>query len=191
MNSPKGSFRGETVKKTLPQIILGALLILAADAGALTAQTSGDGETPGTTPIALVEEAYLAHRKGNYDEAVKGYTRIIQRRGLTRRERAISYLLRGEAKRDAGKLDEAILDFTRALRQWGSYPQAHFFRGRVYEQQGKMMEAYADIAKAAELDPLRQAYATSLAVLKKRMGEAGLALSEAPPRPKDPELPPE
>jgi len=168
------------------------LMILAVPANQGLAQTSADGETPGTTPIALVEEAYLAHRKGNFDQAIKSYTRIIQRRGLTRRERAISYLLRGEAKRDAGKLDEAILDFTRALRQWNSYPQAHFFRGRVYEQQGKITEAYADIAKAAELDPLRQAYATSLALMKKRLGEAGVAVNHtAPPKPVEPELPPE
>ena len=131
-------------------------------------------ETPGTTPIALVEEAYLAHRRGNYDHAIKLYTKIIQRRGLTKRERAISYLLRGEAKRDDGKLSESILDFTRALRQWANYPHAYFFRGRVYEDQGDFIKAYADVSKAVALDPQRESYLSHLAVLKKRMSAADL-----------------
>ena len=168
------------------------LLLLLVPAWPLAAQTV-DGETPGSAPIALVEEAYLAHRKGDYKKAVEGYSKIIQRRGLTRRERAISYLLRGEAKRDAGQLDEAILDFTRALRQWNGYPQAHFFRGRVYEQQGKLGEAYADMARAVQLDPNREAYATYLTVLKKRMDEAGLNihLKAEAPEPVEPKLPAE
>ena len=171
-------------------IVASLILLTALDVTALA--QSNEKETPGTTPIALVEEAYVAHRKGNYDAAIKGYTRIIQRRGLTRRERAISYLLRGEAKRDAKQLNEALLDFTRALRQWPGYPQAHYFRGRVYEQQGKFIEAYADIAKAVQLDPLREAYETSLTVLKKRMQEAGVPIqSAAGLEPVSPALPPE
>lgn len=161
---------------------------LISSSGPARAET----ETPGSTPIALVEEAYLAHRKGNYQQAIEAYTRIIQRRGLTRRERAISYLLRGEARRDAGQLNEAVVDFTRALRQWPGYPQAHYFRGRVYERQGKLMEAYADIARAASLDPSRGAYETSLALLKKRMLEAGVSVRPgAPPEPVEPKVPAE
>ncbi|MDR2947437.1 MAG: tetratricopeptide repeat protein [Candidatus Adiutrix sp.] len=176
------------------KITLGATLLLAAMAlvrpAPLPAQMDSGPETAGTTPIALVEEAYLAHRRGNYAEAIKGYTSIIQRRGLTRRERAISYLLRGEAKRDAKELDEAIVDFTRALRQWPGYPQAHFFRGRVYEDQGKLMEAYADIYKAAQLEPGREAYDTTLALLRRRMAEEGLTppADDTPLEPVSPEI---
>lgn len=170
--------------------MLALLALMLAEGSPALAQT--ETETPGSTPIALVEEAYLAHRKGHYKEAIEGYTRIIQRRGLTRRERAISYLLRGEAKRDAGQLNESIVDFTRALRQWPGYPQAHYFRGRVYEQQGKLMEAYADIARAASLDPSREAYATGVALLKKRMLEAGVSVRPgAPPEPVEPKVPAE
>ena len=169
--------------KFFPCLIISAIMLAAGPAQA-------QSETPGTTPIALVEEAYLAHRKGDFEDAIKGYTNIIQRRGLTKRERAISYLLRGEAKRDAGHLDEAVLDFTRALRQWPGYPQAHFFRGRVYERQGKLMEAYADIGRASELDPTRESYQTALTVLRKRMGDAGLAPPTGTlPKPVEPELP--
>lgn len=167
-----------------------ALLLFSSPALAQAPPSDG-GETPGTTPIAIVEEAYLAHRKGNYESAIKGYTAIIQRRGLTRRERAITYLLRGEARRDAGKLKDAVLDFSRALKQWPGYPQAHYFRGMVYERQGKLTEAYADIARAASLEPGRETYETSLRLLIKRMDEAGLKVQHlpVPPAPADPKIP--
>ena len=149
------------------------------------------GSSAGTIPIMLVEAAYLAHRKGNFQEAIDGYTRIIRRRGLTRRERAISYLLRGEAKRDNSQLDEAILDFTRALRQWPGYPSAHYFRGRIYEGRNQLNDAYADLAMAVYLDPDREAYQTSLSILKLRLKEAGLLSDGPPPRPTEPRLPEE
>jgi tetratricopeptide (TPR) repeat protein len=149
------------------------------------------GSTGGTIPIMLVEAAYLAHRKGDFKTAIDGYTSIIRRRGLTRRERSVSYLLRGEARRGAGQLDEAILDFTRALRQWPGYPSAHYFRGRIYEKQNKLNEAYADLAMAVQLDPARESYQTSLSLLKLRLREAGLLSDGPPPRPVEPRLPEE
>jgi tetratricopeptide (TPR) repeat protein len=147
------------------------------------------GSSGGTIPIMLVEAAYLAHRKGDYQAAIDGYTRIIRRRGLTRRERAVTYLLRGEARRDAGQPDEAILDFTRALRQWPGYPSAHYFRGRVYERQSRLNDAYADLAMAVQLDPARESYQTSLSLLKLKLKEAGLLSDGPPPRPGEPHLP--
>jgi len=147
------------------------------------------GSSPGTIPIILVEAAYLAHRKGNFQEAIDGYTGIIRRRGLTRRERAVTYLLRGEARRDAGQLDDAILDFTRSLRQWPGYPTAHFFRGRIYERRNQLNEAYADLALAVQLDPMRESYKISLDLLKRRLREAGLLNDGPPPLPVEPPLP--
>jgi tetratricopeptide (TPR) repeat protein len=167
---------------------------LEAGPGAGEADLSAPGMTgssSGTIPIMLVEAAYLAHRKGEFKEAIEGYTRIIRRRGLTKRERAVSYLLRGEAKRDDGQLDEAVLDFTRALRQWPGYPSAHYFRGRIYEGRNQLNDAYADLAMAAYLDPTREAYQTSLSVLKLRLREAGLLSDGPPPRPIEPRLPEE
>jgi tetratricopeptide (TPR) repeat protein len=149
------------------------------------------GSSGGTIPIMLVESAYLAHRRGDFQTAIDGYTRIIRRRGLTRRERAVSYLLRGEAQRDSGRLEAAILDFTRALRQWPGYPAAHHFRGRVYEKLNKLNDAYADLAMAVQLDPARESYQTSLTLLKLRLKEAGLLVDGPPPVPIEPRLPEE
>jgi tetratricopeptide (TPR) repeat protein len=97
---------------------------------------------------------------------------------LSVKERAVSYLLRGEAQRDAGRLEEAVLDFTRALNQWPNYPQAIFFRGQVLARLDKLPEAYADLARAVELDPDRESYHTNLALLRKRMAGLGLAPDE-------------
>jgi tetratricopeptide (TPR) repeat protein len=174
-------------------LILAAALFAGAYPAVAQDAPSGEIETPGTTPIALVEEAYLAQRKGNYEEAIRVYSRIIQRRGLTKRERAICYLLRGEAKRDSGQLDEGILDFTRAVRQWPSYPQAYYFRGRIYESQGKLVPAYADITRASQLDPDWQPYQQYLTLLKKRMAEAGIEMDTlgVAPEPTSPAVPPD
>jgi tetratricopeptide (TPR) repeat protein len=121
-----------------------------------------------------VEQGYLAHRRGDYDQAIEIFTSIIRRRGLSIKERAVSYLLRGEAKRDKGDLEEAIHDFTRAINQWPNYPQAIFFRGQALARLNRLNEALADLARAVELDPNRESYKTSLELLKVRMEKAGL-----------------
>ena len=143
--------------------------------------------------VELVERGYLAQRSGKLDEALTIYSGIIQRRGLTSRQRAITYLLRGEVKRDQGKLDEAVLDFTRALKQWNNYPHALFSRAKIYEKQNKLMEAYADLARATDIDPNREMYQNHLALLRKQMNEAGLVLQDSgdAPQPFDPPLPEE
>jgi tetratricopeptide (TPR) repeat protein len=130
--------------------------------------------------VETVEKGYLAHRRGDYDQAISIYTSIIRRRGLSVKERAVSYLLRGEAKRDKGDLEEAVFDFTRALNQWPDYPQAIFFRGQVLVKLDRLNEAFADLTRAVELDPDRESYQTNLALLKKRMLADGVTADESP-----------
>jgi tetratricopeptide (TPR) repeat protein len=157
-----------------------SLFFLAAGflsgAGPLRAQPTTPMQQP--TLIDSVEKGYLAHRRGDYEQAIQMYTQIIQRRGLSVKERAVSYLLRGEARRDMGNLEEAIYDFTRALNQWPNYPQAIFFRGQCLAQLDRFNEALADLTRASELDPDRESYQTNLALLKRRMVLAGLVPEE-------------
>jgi tetratricopeptide (TPR) repeat protein len=124
--------------------------------------------------MEIVERGYLAQRRGEFDSAIEIYTNIIQRRGLTAKQRAVTYLLRGEAKREKGSLEEAIYDFTRALNQWQNYPQAIFFRGQALVQLNRLPEALIDLTRAVELDPDRESYHTSLSILKKKMQAEGL-----------------
>jgi tetratricopeptide (TPR) repeat protein len=140
--------------------------------------------------MANVEKGYLAHRRGDYQDAITIYTSIIKLRGLSVKERAVSYLLRGEAKRDNGDLKEAVFDFTRALTQWPNYPQAIFFRGQVLVQLNRLPEALADLNRAVELDPDRESYQTNLALLKKRMTNEGINI-DGPINPLEINPPPE
>jgi tetratricopeptide (TPR) repeat protein len=131
--------------------------------------------------VDVVEQGYLAHRRGDYDQAIEIFTSIIRRRGLTIKERAVSYLLRGEAKREKGDVDEAVHDFTRAINQWPNYPQAIFFRGQALASLNRYDEALTDLARAVELDPNRESYKTTLELLKVKMKQAGL---DHQPKPK-------
>jgi tetratricopeptide (TPR) repeat protein len=132
------------------------------------------GEPPNL--LKTVESGYLAHRRGDYDEAISIYTSVIRRRGLSTKQRAVTYLLRGEAKRDKGDRLEAVYDFTRALHQWPNYPQAVFFRGQVLAMLDRQQEALMDLSRAVELDPTRESYNTSLLLHKKKMQAAGLPI---------------
>lgn len=168
------TMRNQSLGHFLPwvgSLCLGLVLALASSPGLAQAQTVAPQFQPSL--VETVEQGYLAHRRGDYDQAIDIYTGIIRRRGLSVKERAVSYLLRGEAKRDKGELDEAVFDFTRALNQWPDYPQAIFFRGQVLARQGRLNEAFADLARAVELDPDRESYKTNLALLRKRMSVSG------------------
>ncbi|MDR1871134.1 MAG: tetratricopeptide repeat protein [Deltaproteobacteria bacterium] len=157
-------------------VLVLALLAVAPDGYAQTGPQTRP-QTPAKPPLSLVdtvEQGYLAYRRGDYDEAIKIFTSIIQRRGLTIKERAVSYLLRGEAKREKGDIQEAIHDFTRAINQWPNYPQAIFFRGQAFASLNQWQEALADLNRAAELDPNRESYKTTLELLKVKMKKAGV-----------------
>ncbi|MDR2354444.1 MAG: tetratricopeptide repeat protein [Deltaproteobacteria bacterium] len=138
----------------------------------LCAQTDG-GETD---LLKAVESGYLAHRRADYDDAINIYSSVLRRRGLTARQRAVTYLLRGEAKRDKGEVLEAVYDFTRALNQWPNYPQAVFFRGQALSVLNRPQDALKDLSRAVELDPNREAYNTNLLLLKKKMQSEGLSV---------------
>ncbi|MDR2340163.1 MAG: tetratricopeptide repeat protein [Deltaproteobacteria bacterium] len=157
-----------------PKIPLLAATLLAllalAPCGALA-------QTEGLDPpdlLKTIESGYLAHRRGDYDEAIAIYSTALSRRGLTTKQRAVTYLLRGEAKRDKGDILEGVYDFTRALRQWPNYPQAVFFRGQALAMLDRQPEALKDLTRAVELDPSRESYNTNLLLLKKKMQAAGL-----------------
>jgi tetratricopeptide (TPR) repeat protein len=158
---------------TLFLIFLISLLILVYEESEMRAQP-----VPPSQPdvIEVVENGYLAHRRGDYDEAIDYFTQIIKRRGLSPKQRAVTYLLRGESKREKGELVEAIYDFTRALNQWSNYPQAIFFRGQVLVQLNRLEEALVDLTRAVELDPDRESYQTNLSLLRKKMKDLGLSL---------------
>ncbi|MBF0331570.1 MAG: tetratricopeptide repeat protein [Candidatus Omnitrophica bacterium] len=85
---------------------------------------------------------------------------------------------RGAALLDAGKLIEAIADYSKAIELDPDYADAYYNRGNAYRQQGNLSKAIADYSKAIELKPdCFDAYNNRGAVFEKR-GEFVQALSD-------------
>jgi tetratricopeptide (TPR) repeat protein len=65
-----------------------------------------------------------------------------------------------------GKMDQALAQFDRAVKENPSLPDAYYFRALVYMNQGKNAEAKADLQKLLELDPNSKYAADAKAFLK-------------------------
>ena len=71
---------------------------------------------------------------------------------------AEDYFQSGVNALKAEKYENAISDFTKALEQNPSYPQAVYNRGLAYQQQRKNAEAHEDFLKAAEQYRMKKEY---------------------------------
>jgi tetratricopeptide (TPR) repeat protein len=66
----------------------------------------------------------------------------------------VSYLEKfGEFDASQGNYEEAIKDYTKAIRYAPRDPVPHVSRGYIYQKMGKHDEAIADYSRAIELDP--------------------------------------
>ena len=120
-------------------------------------------------PLDDLEIAFKAQREGNYDEAIRHYTSLLKTKRLKARQRAVAYLLRGEAKKKKGDCQSAVSDFSRAVRIRKDYAQAYYFRGTCLEQLDRLDEAADDLKRAIQLRPERDAYKNRLARVEARM----------------------
>lgn len=66
---------------------------------------------------------------------------------------AEDYFNRGNQYRQTGNLDQAISDYTNAIRVYSKHAKAYYNRGNAYSKQGRLSEAIADYSKAVEIDP--------------------------------------
>ena len=116
-----------------------------------------------------LETAYRAQRDGEHELAVKHLTRIIKSGQLKANEKAVAYLLRGEAYKDDGRYKMAVADFTRALKLQPEYAHALFLRGVSFEKQDMLKDALRDVGKAVDLKPDKEAYRSRLEVIKAKL----------------------
>jgi tetratricopeptide (TPR) repeat protein len=116
--------------------------------------------------LVLVEAAFRAHREGDFDKAIGLYSEVLKSQELTAKERAVGFLLRGEAYKDKDDCTNAVADFTRALKIDETYAQAYYFRGLCYEKLGEFEEAFEDVKQAGLLKPDKEAYRNRLEILK-------------------------
>jgi tetratricopeptide (TPR) repeat protein len=92
------------------------------------------------------ERAQALDAQGRYQDAVEGFTRVIDQ---TRDARA--YQGRGVAYEHAGRHDQAIADFTRAIALRPDFAAAYASRGVAYDQKGLYNRAIADYTQAIGL----------------------------------------
>lgn len=116
-----------------------------------------------------LEAGYRAFREEDYEKAIEVYTKIIMNRDLPARDRAITYLLRGEAHKYKGDYEGAVDDFSRAIAIKPNYAQAFYFRGLTYENLGKYEDAYKDVRMAISFKPEMPEYQRKLAILEKKL----------------------
>jgi tetratricopeptide (TPR) repeat protein len=85
---------------------------------------------------------------GRYDEAVADLTSVID----LFPEESDGYLERGNAHRRAGRTDEALADYDRAIAR-NPPPEAYYNRAGLLSELGREQEALADYDTVVDLDP--------------------------------------
>lgn len=120
-------------------LILG---FLGADAAAAFADARAD--------FVLARDAA---KRGKRDESLTLVTKAIDSKELQGRELAALYLFRAELYSLAGKLDEAVGDYGKAIEAMPDLAAAYHDRALVYAQQKKFQEALDDLSRAQFLIP--------------------------------------
>jgi tetratricopeptide (TPR) repeat protein len=66
---------------------------------------------------------------------------------------AEDYYNRGNKYREQGNLDQAIYDYTKAIKVYSKHAKAYYNRANSYVKQGKLSQAVDDYNKALEINP--------------------------------------
>lgn len=108
---------------------------------------------------SLNGRGYAFFKAERYDEAARDYvlaTRLDPVNGHAERNlhHILAMLVRAAyEKGEAGKIDEAIVEYTRVLQMHPRYAHAFLYRGLAYDREGELELAEQDYLKAIELEP--------------------------------------
>lgn len=94
-----------------------------------------------------------AARAGRYQQAIRLFSKAISSGRLSRENLAIAYNNRGSAQDDLGRPEQALADYTQAIKIAPSHADAYYNRSFVHEKQGRMKQALADMQTAVRLQP--------------------------------------
>ena len=96
----------------------------------------------------------------NYQKAIQHFTNAIDNSiqldeglAVAYDGRGSAYLFIGELENSNDKIENAIEDFTDAIKRKSDYPSAYNNRGRAYFTKGELENAIKDFSKAVELMP--------------------------------------
>jgi hypothetical protein len=112
----------------------------------------------------LLNRAIDRYNKGNYDLAMKDLNEIIEKKypsvladannprkffsGI-----AVAYYYRGAIKAANGQYDEALSDYSMAIKDGQTYPEAYKSRSNIFIAKGKYDQAISDLDQALRLNP--------------------------------------
>lgn len=135
-------------------VLLAATVVLGSVAGIGLAVSWFSRNRQG---VALANEGYAAEFRGDHDEAIRKLSSALQQ-PLLAKQRCAIYLNRGTARNWKSQFQDAIGDFTAALRDNATPAAAYAGRGYAFQHSNQIDKALADFNNAIRLDP-NSAYA--------------------------------
>jgi tetratricopeptide (TPR) repeat protein len=87
-------------------------------------------------------------QQGNYEEALKDYTKAIRYAPKD----PVHYAARGYVYQKLGRHDEAIADYTKAIELDPADDELYLIRGVAYSLKGDLDRAIIDYSRAIEID---------------------------------------
>jgi tetratricopeptide (TPR) repeat protein len=112
-------------------------------------------------------------RRGQFDRALDRFTEMIRLRS----QDGNGYLGRGMANESLGNLDQAVEDYTAAIRLH-TFGNAHALRARVRQRQERYDDALADLSEHLRLHPVDVMAHMSRAFLHKGRGDKAAAFED-------------
>lgn len=127
--------------------------------------------------MKLAREGYSAAFRGDHDAAIDLFNKALQRK-LPRHQVALAYLNRGTAYGFKSRFDEAIRDYTEAIRLNPQSAEAYAGRGYSYQHKGELEKAIVDLSEAIRRDPNAAAAYYNRGLIFSEKGETDRALAD-------------
>ena len=135
------------------RLILAMLFLVIAGATAW-AEAGGSPQITTTTGKDVdFDTAYAAHMRGDIDQAILFYGKVIRDGGLSDWMTAVVLTNRGMAYLDKDQVDRSIVDFDAAIKIEPDYGPAFRNRADAYYRKDELDRAIADYDEAIRLNP--------------------------------------
>ena len=116
----------------------------------MIAHAGRDADTAAVTGLGMSLQDAL---RANEDGEIRFLDEILRERRLGIVARTNAYRERGRQHRLAGRYEQALADFNRAMDVKPQYPDALYGRGETYRLMRRYEEALADFDRAIDLEP--------------------------------------